>query len=79
MEVLDCPKCLKNPEVIDGEPIYCCGILAGDTRLWNNYAYAMRIAMTITFSKYTKTPIDKEELNESWDGFDKTSQGKQNA
>ena len=79
MEILDCPRCLKSPEIVDGEPIYCCGIMAGEARLWNNYVHAMRIALTHSYSKYTKTPVSNEEVDEEWRGFDETYREKANA
>ncbi len=72
MEILNCPKCLEPPSKVAGESIYCCGILAKNTRQWNNYVYAVRLALTVTYSRYTQTPISAEEITESWAGFDAT-------
>ena len=72
MELLDCPKRMSAPVLLDGVELYCCGIFAVDARRWNNYVYAMQIALSVTYSKYANQPLDMEEVDECWLWFDST-------
>lgn len=79
MDVLDCPRCLSAPDLLEDGVIYHCGILAANAKRWNNYVHAMRLGLTLYFSNATGQQIDFDELNESSAAFDATYKESNNA